>query len=61
MYMLIARLKAIFRWLAFQIGKPTYSAYSYAARKTSGYAGSYGWRGRCVAFRRDDGSVQFVW
>lgn len=60
MYYAIARFKALFRWLAYRYGSTDYSAYS-AASEVPGYEGSYTWRGRCVAFRRDDGTAQFVW
>jgi hypothetical protein len=37
-----------------------YKTYS-AASETAGYVGWYEWRGRCIAFRKADGTVQFVW
>lgn len=54
-----ARVKAIFRWLAFQTGTE-YKAYDELS-DVPGYDGWYEWRGRCVAFKMDDGTVQFVW
>ncbi len=59
MYYAIARFKAAFRWL-FIVTLADYRAYS-AASDIPGYAGSYTWRGHCVAFRRDDGRIQFEW
>jgi len=60
-YVVIAQIKSIVRWLAFQFGSPTYCAYSQAARETSGYDGWYEMRGRVIAFKRTFGGDQFVW
>lgn len=60
MYYPIARFKAAFRWLAYRYGTTEYGAYSDGS-DIPGYAGSYTWRGHCVAFRRDDGRIQFAW
>ena len=60
MYYAIARFKSFFRWLVYRYGSPAYGAYS-AASDVPGYDGWYTWRGRVVAFRRDDGTPQFVW
>lgn len=60
-YHLIAQIKAVYRVALFYLGSPEFSPYSDAARETSGYEGSYAVRGRCVAFRRNDGTRQFVW
>ncbi len=60
MYHAIARIKTLGRWLAYRSGTTKYNAYS-AASDVPGYDGSYTWWGRCVAFRRDDGQIQFTW
>lgn len=52
-------IKWLFRWLAFHISPKGYRAYS--SGNVGGYSGSYDVLGRCIAFRREDGSIQFRW
>lgn len=60
-YILIARIKGLFRWLAFELGTTTFSAYSDVTRESSKYDGWYEWRGRVIAFRRSQEGIQSVW
>jgi hypothetical protein len=59
MYALQARLKAIYRWVAFKMDTD-YKEYGPMC-DVPDYDGWYEWRGRCIAFRKTDGTVQFVW
>jgi hypothetical protein len=55
------RIKAIYRWFVMHLARNVeYSAYSNPVA-VGGYLGAYNWRDRCIAFKRFDGSIQYMW
>ena len=58
--MMIYKVKGAIRWMLYQsrLGV-TYDEYK--DPEDVGYLGSYDHFGRCIAFRKLDGSIQFVW
>jgi hypothetical protein len=59
MMAMIYRTKALIRWVCYTLRiKISYHKYGYDC---GGYQGWYESRGRCIAFRENDGRIQFHW
>ncbi len=59
MYRLHYALMAVIRYLAVRVLPVREGMYQYP--ENVGYASWIEWRGYCLAFRRNDGSVQYYW
>ena len=54
-------LIAAIRWLAIRVLPTKEWSYSHPPEMVAGYLGGIDFAGKCLAFRRADGSLQYRW